>query len=396
MRELLAALDDLPDPAWCNGRCPITVPLEVRTPEGSVVIDRGGLGWLYDHSEPAPFGDTEGTKFDSHVRVTHRLTARGATEIANLDVAAIVTVIERALAVDCRLTAELLDVLIYRAGGHFAPHKDTPRTGDQLGTLIVELPMAHRGGELVVTDGDTSESFVWGDPEPAIVRWVALFGDVDHSIQRVTSGTRLTAVYTLRYRTADRLDASQRSRADAITDAAIALYESFPAGTTLAIPCGRMIVTARDDRFPLAPTVLRGADRVIAAAFARAGCAVEVDSCIVLADDDDQTLEQAIGDANVRTTMLARPIPDAVIRDADGLSWASEVDSDFEFKIATLADYVARERGFPAAVWLVRARARSASKMMWFSHSGYFGNEYHVRYMYRFALMVVRVPAISG
>jgi hypothetical protein len=47
-------------------------------------------------------------------------------------------------------TAELYNLNIYASGGHFAPHKDTPRGGDMLGTLVVCLPSQFSNGAFVL------------------------------------------------------------------------------------------------------------------------------------------------------------------------------------------------------------------------------------------------------
>ena len=389
---LLDALDALPDPAWCVGRVPASATITLAIPEGSRSLDAADLEtWLMAHGEPAPFGDATGTRHDPHVRVTRRLKARAATRIEGFEPAGILGEIERELAADCRLGAELLDVLVYTPGSKFVSHKDTPRSDDQLGTLVVELPHEHLGGELELVDGDRTELIDWSAVEPGTVRWVALFGDVDHEIRPVTDGMRITAVYTLRYRAEDRLPAVHRERLDVVIDAAIALHDG--AGEQLAIPCGRMIVAPRDAMHPLPHSVLRGGDRLIAAALERAGIAVAVRACVVVANDEDAPLADAIDEAMSyrRAVLLNGAIPDEVLRGANAISWDPEADGEAA-TIAMIAPYVDPE-AFPSRTWLIRKRVRIRGDTMLFSHTGYFGNEYGAYYVYRFAMMLANVPA---
>lgn len=383
MTALLEALDALPDPAWCGGE--VAGPIAV---DGAPVDDDA---WWIVHGEPAPFGDDEGTRFDPAVRDTRRLKARGATPV-RFDLAPVLAEIERALVSDCRLTAELLDVLVYTKGSMFVPHQDTPRHDDQLGTLVVEIPHAHAGGTLALRDLVREVAVDWSRPARG-VRWVAMFGDVLHAIAPVTDGMRLTAVYALRYRDAQRLDPADREPMDAVVDAAIALHDEAWSESFLAIPCARMIVAPRDPALPLGLAALRGSDRLVAAALARAGLEVSVHACLAVVSDEETPLVAALQDARSsrRLAMLRAPIPDALITRSDAISWDPEPATDYGYQIAAVASYVDTVE-WPEVAWLVRRHARVLGKEMLFSASGYFGNEYGGYYTYRFAVLLVRVP----
>ena len=390
---LLEALEALPDPAWCEGRCDVRSPLELALPNDTRALDAPDLAtWLMTHSEPAPFGDETGTRHDPTVRDTRRLTARAATRIVHFDPSPILGEIEQALGTDCHLAAELLDVLVYVPGSRFLKHKDTPRSDEQLGTLVVELPHAHRGGALQL--GDATIDWSCAEANPHAVRWVAMFGDVDHEIAPLIDGMRITAVYTLRHRT-ERLPPPHRDRVDTIIDAAIALYDESYGGDTLAIPCGRMIVAPRDSTTLLTHAVLRGADRLIASAFERAGMTVSVRRCLVVTRDGTTPLPDAIPEAESyrRAVLLRRMIPDDVLNNANAISW-DDNPHGHERVIAPVASFVDTDEKFPSyCTWLVRAQVTMFGKAMSYSHTGYFGNEHSEHYVYQFAMMLVDVPA---
>lgn len=92
------------------------------------------------------------------------------------------------------LTADLHKLNVYPTGGFFKSHRDTPRAPNHIGTLLVGLPTAHTGGELVVRHSGASRSFSFESPTETLP-WTFLYSDCEHEILPVTSGTRLTLAY---------------------------------------------------------------------------------------------------------------------------------------------------------------------------------------------------------
>src|SRR5262249_38228121 len=90
---------------------------------------------LLDHCKPAPFGEGKRTRYDRRVRDALQLKAEnGGFTVENFDPesAGILKKIRRELVPHDPnpISAELYTVNVYTDGGHFAPHKDTPRGGD--------------------------------------------------------------------------------------------------------------------------------------------------------------------------------------------------------------------------------------------------------------------------
>src|SRR5262249_1628565 len=136
---------------------------------------------------------------------------------------------------------------VYTDGGHFAPHKDTPRGNDMFGTLVVCLPSRFRGGELILSHRGVVQKYDWGS---AIERqktlnqlhWAAFFGDVDHQIERIWRGARVALTYLLRRGkgSAPTRDVAGEDLAPRIQEAWQALLadKSFlPDGGNLGYPC---------------------------------------------------------------------------------------------------------------------------------------------------------------
>jgi hypothetical protein len=93
---------------------------------------QGLLKPLLDHCGPAPFGDGKKTRYDRMVRDALQLKAekRGFfIEGFDPELAGILAEIQRELVPHHLqpISAELYTVNVYSGGGHFAPHKDTPR-----------------------------------------------------------------------------------------------------------------------------------------------------------------------------------------------------------------------------------------------------------------------------
>ncbi|TFK36060.1 hypothetical protein BDQ12DRAFT_561752, partial [Crucibulum laeve] len=115
-----------------------------------------------------------------------------------------------------KIRAEMDHLNVYSPGSFFKPHKDTPRSQDSFGTLVIVFPSAHTGGLFTLThptlssarDSDNPEdSDVWtfdsstvlsSQPTPSFA-YLAFHSDVTHSLARVTSGHRLTITYSLHF-----------------------------------------------------------------------------------------------------------------------------------------------------------------------------------------------------
>jgi len=111
-----------------------------------------------------------------------------------------------------RIVAHLDKMNVYGVGDFFKGHVDTPRSNQMLGTLVINLPVAHEGGHLVVhapypsggaSGGDSgvaqspldggpgqrdSYTTTWGSED--VLSWVAFFSDCPHEVLPVKRGNR--------------------------------------------------------------------------------------------------------------------------------------------------------------------------------------------------------------
>ncbi len=393
LEQVKAALEELPDPSYVSGVAKLTEPFAIALPDGDVgaLDDKVFLDWLLEHGEVAPFGDKGETKLDAEVRNAKRLVARGKASITGFDPATVLPAIEAALSPRFHLDARLEDVVVYEKGGKFTRHKDTPRTAELVGTLVVGLPFAHEGGQFTITDGGDHHVVNWsGQPDRSSVRWVALFSDVDHAVKEVTSGARITLVYSL--------SRSSRPRTDQARDSKLAKLRAAVSGLqldeALMIACTRQIVT--DGKQPQAIDTLRGTDREIAEAFLEAGFEVAVRACIV--GDGDEGGERTFPDPTqlYGVTRLSKAIPNSVIAEMDDIvSFTDEVD---------LEEYAEDDQETPPGIalggyvldhvemdrWVIRTRAHaSVIYEGMYSETGYFGNEASMGHIYTLAALEV-------
>lgn len=85
---------------------------------------------------------------------------------------------------------------IYGKDGHFKVHKDTPRSPDMIGTLVVCFPSAFTGGDLILHT-KTPTIFDFDKLSATHFQWCAFYGDIDHEVKVVESGYRVTLTYLI-------------------------------------------------------------------------------------------------------------------------------------------------------------------------------------------------------
>ncbi|KAL9968046.1 hypothetical protein ACROYT_G026372 [Oculina patagonica] len=93
---------------------------------------------------------------------------------------------------------KLYKLLVYEKGSFFLPHRDTQKEGNHFGTLVLSLPVEHKGGELFVRHMGQERCYNLG-PEDLTdkCQWAAFYTDVEHEIKEISSGNRITLIYHL-------------------------------------------------------------------------------------------------------------------------------------------------------------------------------------------------------
>ena len=305
------------------------------------------------------------------------------------------------------ISAELYTVNVYTNGGHFAPHKDTPRGSDMFGTLVVCLPSQFGNGKLVLHHRGVVQKFDWGhaiqaQKKPTQLHWVAFFGDVDHQIERIWGGVRVTLTYLLQRGmggapSRHAAGEAPAPRAQEAWRALLADQSFLPKGGTLAYPCCHLY--HQDARFqqkqsPItrqSVSMLKGRDHLVAATALHAGLKITFvpymfENC---ADETWQLdrfptrNEKARMGSQMDSTDLENTLPIRASSGQEGdfgVTWIEPPPSSDETSWRSVTD---DDSELPAA-----AHFHSCEYCPW----GYFGNEGSEVDLYTYAALHVEIP----
>jgi predicted 2-oxoglutarate/Fe(II)-dependent dioxygenase YbiX len=151
-------------------------------------------------AEQAPYGRGPDTVVDTAVRNTRQIgpdhiDLRGRHWPKTL--ATILNAAAKGLGVSDPIEAEFYKMLIYEPGSFFIGHRDTEKAPGMFATLVIALPSACSGGELVVRHKDRSVSLNLRVDDPAEAAFAAFYADCMHEVLPVTAGYRVALVYNL-------------------------------------------------------------------------------------------------------------------------------------------------------------------------------------------------------
>jgi hypothetical protein len=414
LERLRLATHGLAAPFACGGSLPTKHPLTLCFGDGARFVippDRLAHAWfsrmsvapLLEHCQPAPFGHGGATRHDPRVRDALQLRAVGdALAVLDFDPAAngILELVRKALCPDDPnpLVAELYGLNVYSTGGHFVPHKDTPRGADMLGTLVVCLPIQFAGGEFVISHQGVSKTFDWSAGRHAHgaddeIRWAAFFGDVDHEVKPVRTGHRVTLTWLLRRGAGKPLPVRAGPPGDPIDEAlatSLADPEFLANGGVVGFRCEHLYSETPGFRRAMAPLdarsvlKLKGRDQRVAKAALAAGLTVELKAYVTEADCDE-------------TWRLARfpTAKELSVFDTDQLT-PDEIEE--ALPVEAHADYYQPDDGIR---WISpelgsKQPGGAATEFlgaMEYSTTGYFGNEGGDAEFYLSAALLVTVPS---
>lgn len=233
---------------------------------------------LIELAERAPYGRGGETLVDPAVRKVWQIAAPrvaiGARWQRTVD--AIVADAMHGLGVSGSVRAELYKLLVYDVGSFFVEHRDTEKVDGMFATLVVVLPSAHEGGELVVRHRDRDVRVDLRREDPADIAWCAFYADCLHELRPVTAGNRICLVYNL-VREGGGLPAPDHS------DAVGALADALRGYATGGAGWPAKLAFALEHHYTpkgLSFAALKNGDRAAAAALVaaagRAGCEVHL------------------------------------------------------------------------------------------------------------------------
>ena len=149
----------------------------------------------------APYGRGEQTIVDTSVRnawqldaASVRIAGKAWEKTFHQIMSAVVT------GLGCsgmNVSATLYKLLVYETGGLFRSHRDTEKGDGMFGTLVVVLPSAHAGGELIIRHGTREVKVNLSSPDVSELRFAAFYADCEHEVRPITHGGRVCLTYNL-------------------------------------------------------------------------------------------------------------------------------------------------------------------------------------------------------
>ncbi|KAI9571699.1 hypothetical protein HD554DRAFT_2016574 [Boletus coccyginus] len=161
------------------------------------------LEGLYRACKPAEFGRNGENVLDESYRKAGKMDLTSFATLLDPRTLGIYDEVSKALLTQSFATMdmELYKLNVYGKGDFFKAHKDTPRSQDMFGSLVVVLPTQHQGGQFVLRQEEKEWTIDFADKfataaEPSVF-FVAFFSDIEHEVLPVTSGYRVTLTYNM-------------------------------------------------------------------------------------------------------------------------------------------------------------------------------------------------------
>jgi 2-oxoglutarate-Fe(II)-dependent oxygenase superfamily protein len=156
---------------------------------------------LIQGSTRAPYGRGEQTLLDESVRRVWQLPPDKVRLGGKSWTASFNDILQQVITgLGCEglpASAELYKLLVYDTGGFFLAHRDTEKAGGMFGTLVVVLPSAHRGGELIIRHAGREVVVDMTCTEVSEVSFAAFYADCEHEVRPITEGNRVCLVFNL-------------------------------------------------------------------------------------------------------------------------------------------------------------------------------------------------------
>jgi hypothetical protein len=150
-------------------------------------------------ARPARHGYKSETRLDRRVRDTWEIPGGHVSIDERRWARTLVPQLERirrdlGLPEKCRLRADLHNLLVYGPGQFFAPHQDSEKADDMIGTLVVSLPSRFTGGAMAL-EHQGRRMLVGGSGRHLTL--VAFYADCRHEVRQVKQGHRIVLTYNL-------------------------------------------------------------------------------------------------------------------------------------------------------------------------------------------------------
>ena len=167
----------------------------------SFPLPQAQIAALIAVAERAPYGRGEQTVVDTSVRQVWQIAAaqvRISGKSWAQSLGRILAETARGLGCeDAAIHAELYKLLVYDPGGFFLAHRDSEKAPDMFGTLLLQLPSPHSGGELRIRHGSRETRIDLSATDCSELGFAAFYADCEHEVRPVESGHRVCLVFNL-------------------------------------------------------------------------------------------------------------------------------------------------------------------------------------------------------
>lgn len=86
-------------------------------------------------------------------------------------------------------------------GCRMSPQPRTLRNDGRVATIVVTLPVQHRGGTLIVRDAEGAEEKFFGGGQPEQVEWTAFLAECEYEVDTVQQGCRMSISFAVHLKT---------------------------------------------------------------------------------------------------------------------------------------------------------------------------------------------------
>lgn len=152
-------------------------------------------------AERAPYGRGEQTVLDASVRRVWQMDAarvRIGGKSWPQSLRRVLSEAARGLGCeDAAIRAELYKLLVYDQGSFFLTHRDGEKAPGMFGTLLMQLPSQHTGGELRIRHGSREARIDLSATDCSELGFAAFYADCEHEVRPVKSGHRVCLVFNL-------------------------------------------------------------------------------------------------------------------------------------------------------------------------------------------------------
>ncbi len=255
-------------------------------------IDTATAKQLIARAKPSPFGLRQKTLHDPKVRSSWEIEGKQVRlglewmQMLHSELDAMRDAMQ--LPDASELNVELDKLLIYERGQFFLPHQDSEKCDGMIGTLVVVLPSAHAGGDVVVEHRGERVEFRRLKRADKDLTLLAFYADCRHEVRPVTRGYRVALTFRLVVK-AGATAFVAGSSSDALQGAVRDHFEMPPPPRFRndVRPPADHLVYLLDHQYTkkgLGWSRLKGADRARVAALRQVGEALDCHVCLALAD----------------------------------------------------------------------------------------------------------------